>query len=243
MIDDAAPEVPVATRRALHAVAERLLAGPQYRTSGTIRLTVTPDGFATTRSPAPGISALSVRGNTVVREPDGLVVPLIGTIAQVATALGVTPGAPEGVYAPTSTLPADRALELSATAARLPLGALSAGDRALRVLAAEAGATTEPGVTAGLGTAAEPGAAAEPVLWPEHFDLGLSLGEVNFGISPGDDQHTRPYAYVGPWKARQGAFWTEPFGASLPLDDPDDVATIIAFLREGRARAAADPIA
>ena len=35
----------VATRRSLHAVAESVLAGPQYRAHGTIRLTVTPGGF------------------------------------------------------------------------------------------------------------------------------------------------------------------------------------------------------
>ena len=34
-----------ATRRSLHAVAERLLAGPQYREHGEIRLRVTPGGF------------------------------------------------------------------------------------------------------------------------------------------------------------------------------------------------------
>ena len=34
-----------ATRRSLHAVAEQLLAGPQHRAQGTIRLQVTPGGF------------------------------------------------------------------------------------------------------------------------------------------------------------------------------------------------------
>jgi hypothetical protein len=40
-------ETVVRTRRALHAVAETLLAGPQYRTSGTIRSQACPGGFAT----------------------------------------------------------------------------------------------------------------------------------------------------------------------------------------------------
>jgi hypothetical protein len=35
----------VATRRQLRGVAESLIAGPQYRASGTIRLAVRPDGF------------------------------------------------------------------------------------------------------------------------------------------------------------------------------------------------------
>jgi hypothetical protein len=33
-----------ATRRSLHAVAEQLLAGPQHREQGTIRLRVSPPG-------------------------------------------------------------------------------------------------------------------------------------------------------------------------------------------------------
>ncbi|MGH3622770.1 MAG: hypothetical protein ACRDQ5_13390, partial [Sciscionella sp.] len=39
------------TRRSLHGAAELLLAGPQFRRSGTIRLRVTPDGFGTVREP------------------------------------------------------------------------------------------------------------------------------------------------------------------------------------------------
>ena len=35
----------VSTRRQLHAVAENLIAGPQYRAAGTIRLAVRADGF------------------------------------------------------------------------------------------------------------------------------------------------------------------------------------------------------
>ena len=39
------------TRRALHGVAELVLAGPQYDTSQDIRLRVTPGGFGTVASP------------------------------------------------------------------------------------------------------------------------------------------------------------------------------------------------
>jgi len=34
------------TRVALHAIAEALIAGPQYAAHGDIRLAVRPDGFA-----------------------------------------------------------------------------------------------------------------------------------------------------------------------------------------------------
>ena len=59
----------VATRRSLHAVAERLLAGPQYREHGEIRLQVTPGGFGQfagpVRQPQRGQHALARRGSSV----------------------------------------------------------------------------------------------------------------------------------------------------------------------------------
>jgi hypothetical protein len=50
---------------------------------------------------------------------------------------------------------------------------------------------------------------ASPVrLWPEHFDIAIELGEVNYGFSPGDEHHAEPYAYVGPWTAPPaGELW------------------------------------
>jgi hypothetical protein len=48
----------------------------------------------------------------------------------------------------------------------------------------------------------------EPILWPEHFDIAIELDEVNYGFSPGDEQHAEPYAYVGPWTAPPaGPLW------------------------------------
>ena len=56
---------------------------------------------------------------------------------------------------------------------------------------------------------------ASPVLlWPEHFDIAIELGDeaagqrANYGFSPGDDDHAEPYAYVGPWTAEvSGELW------------------------------------
>ena len=70
-----------ATRRSLHAVAERLLAGPQYREHGEIRLQVTPGGFGQFRGP------LRVDGTEIVGSDRR--VPLRGTIGEVAAALRV----------------------------------------------------------------------------------------------------------------------------------------------------------
>lgn len=53
-----------------------------------------------------------------------------------------------------------------------------------------------------------------PILWPEHFDIAIELGDkaaaaaANYGFSPGDEQHAEPYAYVGPWTAPPaGPLW------------------------------------
>jgi hypothetical protein len=80
------------------------------------------------------------------------------------------------------------------------------------------------------------------VLWPEHFDVAVTEGEVNYGVSPGDDYHPMPYAYVGPWTQRTGSFWNAPFGAVRGLDPRHDVdelaADVVAFLTEGRTKLA-----
>ncbi len=209
-----------AARTGLHAVAEHLLAGPQYRTSGTIRLAVTEDGFSTVRSPADGVDALLVRADGVLRRPGGLLVPLTGSFAALASALGVQPGAPSGVY-PASTPEPPEELVLPRAGVDVVLQALIVGDQALRSLTAQ----SHPGL--------------EPVLWPEHFDVALTLDEVNFGVSPGDAEHPLPYAYVGPWSPpARGGFWNEPFGAGRALADLGGVAEVVDYFREGRSRAA-----
>jgi hypothetical protein len=49
-----------------------------------------------------------------------------------------------------------------------------------------------------------------PVLWPEHFDLSITVDEVNYGVSLGDGFLAEPYAYVGPWAHREGISGTPP---------------------------------
>ena len=46
---------------------------------------------------------------------------------------------------------------------------------------------------------------------------GVTDDEVNYGVSPGDEFHPLPYAYVGPWTSRIGPFWNAPFGAFMAL--------------------------
>ena len=82
-------------------------------------------------------------------------------------------------------------------------------------------------------------------LWPEHFDLAVDLGpeaaRANFGGSPGDDTHSEPYLYVGPWQSHaDDDFWNESFGASLGYADILAGADPLAFLRKGRDLLAGD---
>lgn len=200
------------TRRALHGIAELVLAGPQHRASGKIRLRVTPSGFG-------GVTSdLRVEGTDLVG-PTGRI-PLTGTYREVAAAAGVEAGAPTGVYTGTTGIDPDSPIDLDPSAAALVEGWFALGDAGLRAFAAEVGSGVDEGV--------------EPVLWPEHFDLAVTVDEVNYGVSPGDAGEPRPYAYVGPWTPREGEFWNAPFGASRPAEDFADVAALAAFFAEGR---------
>jgi hypothetical protein len=197
----------VATRRALHGVAELVIAGPQYAASGTIRLRVVPGGFAGTTS------AMRVDGADLVW--DGGRIPLSGSCRRMADAVGVTAVVPD-IYGDGSGVDPDEELTFDPQALALLLTWLERGHAALRAFAPD----------------------AEPVLWPEHFDVGYALGEVNYGVSPGDDSHEAPYAYVGPWEPREGAFWNAPFGATRDAESLADRDAVVAFFDEGRRAAA-----
>jgi hypothetical protein len=80
----------------------------------------------------------------------------------------------------------------------------------------------------------------EPVLWPEHFDIAIVIGEANYGFSPGDDTHPEPYAYVGPFGPVEGELWnaTGFSGAELGYaelaagDDPHGAALEFMTIRK-----------
>jgi hypothetical protein len=198
-----------ATRRTWHGVAELVLAGPQFRRSGTIRLRVIPGGFATTNGPD-----VRVEGGDLC-SPDRRLAIRGRTGRELAEAIGIDVGAPQDLYPDGSGVTADETLALDAAAAAHLAESLGIGDAALRRLAPE----------------------QTPVLWPEHFDVGVSLDEVNYGVSLGDSYLAEPYAYVGPWRARQGSFWNAPFGAARPLRELANVDAVVAFYREGLTEA------
>lgn len=192
------------TRQAWHAVAELVLAGPQLRRSGTIRLRVVPGGFATVADPG-----LQVVGASLVA--GDVSVPIDGrSCRDLAEAAGVEAGAPDIYHDGTGADPA-APLRLAPDAAAELAGAFARGDAALRMFAPT----------------------LQPVLWPEHFDLSVTLDEVNYGVSPGDSYFDGPYAYVGPSRPRSGGFWNAPFGAARPLTQLADVDSVVAFFEEG----------
>jgi hypothetical protein len=88
-----------------------------------------------------------------------------------------------------------------------------------------------------------PGDQPSPVvLWPEHFDVGITAAAINYGASPGDDHIAEPYLYVGPHDGPppgDQAFWNAAFGAARTCRQIGTVAEAAAFFRDGRARAQA----
>jgi hypothetical protein len=196
-----------ATRLSLHAVAELLLAGPQFDLSESIELRVVPGGFGTKTEPD-----VRVVGTDLVLVDRS--VPLDGrTVAVVADEIGLRPRPLDDVYQGGCGLTANHLLTVDPEDAAQIALAFEVGDQALQAFS--------PGVRS--------------VLWPEHFDIGITVGEVNYGISPGDSFLGVPYVYVGPWRPGDvtGAFWNAPFGAARPMSDFTDAAAVLEFLREG----------
>ena len=119
------------TRRALHGVAENVLAGPQYRHSGTIRLGVTESGFGTVREPFLRVSGAELAAGD--RK-----IPINGaTCRELAAAAGIDAGAPEGLYGDGSGVGVDETLGVDAEAAQHIADVFDRGHAALQRFAPE----------------------------------------------------------------------------------------------------------
>jgi hypothetical protein len=200
-----------ATRRCLHGVAELVLAGPQYRTTGKLRLRVVPGGFATAETPALRVDGPLVTG------AEGAMIAITGRTPRIlGVDLGITAGRPEGAYDGGSGVDPDETLTVHPDQVGEILGTLAIGHDALVAFA--------PGES--------------PVLWPEHFDVAIRVDDVNYGVSPGDGFLAEPYAYVGVSSLPAGdAFWNAPFGAAVSLRELSGVSAVAGFFAEGRGRA------
>jgi hypothetical protein len=201
------------TRRSLHGIAELVLAGPQYETCGSIRLRVTPGGFGTVTLPD-----LRVEGSELVAGRARR--PLGGTFAGLARSVGIRARTLRDVYADGPRVDENDPVLVDPDALAVVMAAFARGDAALRDFAPS----------------------QQPVLWPEHFDLGITLAEVNYGVSPGDTHVDAPYAYVSPWHPRTSSFWNRPFGATRLLSEVPEPDELVGFFREGASRADTDPV-
>lgn len=198
------------TRRALHAVAELVLAGPQYRALGDLRLQVRPDGFGTVVGPDVRVAHTTVIRDDVLAGIDG------ASAATLAKQLGLSASALTDVYSGGPGVSGDELLQVCADAAAHLAACFELGDTALGRFEPE----------------------AERVLWPEHFDVAIRVGDINYGVSPGDGFSPVPYAYVGPGRRTGDPFWNAPFGAAMPVAPDTGVDAVVAFFRAGRAVAA-----
>lgn len=212
----------VATRSALHRLAEHVLSAARHAATGRIGLQPAPAGL---RTPAFGDDAriLEVAGDRLLlRTADRTEEHRITTLRAAGAFAGVTPGAPAQVYTPATPCEPDAPLVLEPAAVQVLADWWRTGSAGLAALRAAA-AGDAPG---------------EPQLWPEHLDLALVAAEVNYGISPGDEAHPAPYAYVGPFGGPPDGdgFWNAPFGALRPAAVLPTADSVAAFLLEGRAR-------
>lgn len=204
------------TRTALHQVAEHVLAAGQYAAAGTIRLRYAPGGFGTAVA-LPGDRYLAVvEGRLAVQVGDALEQYPLTTLAELAERADVPLGLPASVYPAATPLTPDAPLAVDANAARELGDWYGLADAALRRFAPS----------------------SEPVIWPEHFDIGITLDAVNYGASPGDGEFPEPYLYVGPHGGPPASddFWNASFGAALGIADVRSVAEGEAFFRDARRR-------
>jgi hypothetical protein len=164
----------VTTRKALHRLAEQVISPLRVQATGNeIALQPRPGGFGT--PDLPGGGWVGVSGTDVVRA-DGDRAP-ITTMRAAAEFVGLR----------ADGLP-DEPVSIDAGAAALLANVWARAEQQLAALVADARPDEE---------------VSEIHLWPEHFDIAIELGpqtaRATYGVSPGDDDHDEPYAYVAPW--------------------------------------------
>lgn len=218
----------VQTRLALQSVAEHVLCAARHAATGRIGLVPTPSGIATPAFPTDsGLRTLATDGlELVVTDDRGTRRAPLTTVGAAAELAEITPGAPTDVFTPTTALEPDAPLDLDPDAV-----AQLASWWVLVATAFERFAAEHPD---------DQVAAAQ--LWPEHFDVGGQVGEVNYGGSPGDAGDPLPYLYIGPWSPPPvDDFWNRLFGRAIPATDIAAVDAAVDAFRQARQRLDATP--
>ena len=212
------------TRDSLQAVAEHVMSAALHASTGRIGLRQTPGGFGTPPfASAHGQRQIRVSGTELAVSDDrGERGAPITTLRSAGELAEIEPGAPSGIYTPTTKLDLDRPLPLHAGAAARLADWYALVNDALEHLRRDL-AGEDPAVVQ---------------LWPEHFDLATTISSVNYGGSPGDGGIPGPYLYVGPHSPPEpdGGFWNQPYGASRSADEVADAEAAVRFFSDGRAR-------
>ena len=217
----AALQTLAATREALHRLAEHVVSPSRYAQTGRIGLRPHPGGL---RTPAfgPDDTVVSVElDELVVRDATGVRRQPVTTLRAAGAFAGVEPGAPAQVYTPATPCDLDAPLPLDREAMAVIADWYLLGAEALQRLSKRA-ADEDP---------------SEAQLWPEHLDLAISAGQVNYGFSPGDAANPEPYTYVGPHagRPRVDRFWNTEFGATCTRSQVRNVSDALEFFNIARA--------
>ncbi len=211
-----------ATRDALHHLAEHVVSPAMQRANGDVALRFSRGGFAT-----------KFFGNDVQLRVEGdlLHMQVAGRVqSQGVTSLAEAAGFVGFDLTRFDAAAADEPLPVDAAAGRYLGDVYGFAFSVLEELRASADAATEPSLVN---------------LWPERFDVAVELGSDHhglraaYGVSPGDDAHSEPFAYVAPWTASpSGELWNgDGFtGAQLTLAElqgaEDQRAMVLAFFEE-----------
>jgi hypothetical protein len=210
----------VTTRRSLHQVAEHVLSAARKRATGhEIALVPGEGGVRTPPLPDGRVIAL-IDGDIAVIDDKGVRRAPLTSPRAAAEFVGTEPGFPWTKHPPGTESMPDAPLVVDLDAARVLADWFALGEAALRELAA----TLAPG--------AEP----TPQIFPEHFDLAITVAEVNYGASPGDDAIAAPYLYVGPFAGPPDGdeqFWNAAFGAYMTISEVSTRAAALAFFLNG----------
>lgn len=204
----------------LHRVAEELVA-PARKPDNEIALEPTPGGYGTPRFEFEGAPhQVRVEGAELVHRVGGLErrAPL-GSLADGASAIAE--------LLPAEASPSSEPLHIDPGAARALAAWYAFGEKVLAHLVSLAARGERP---------------TTPVLWPEHFDIAVEIGDekggwrATYGLSPGDEHHTEPYLYVAPWTAAvSGPLWSArgfsgaELGYAELLAEPDPCTAAIVF--------------
>lgn len=220
MTDTATNDALVATRRSLHQVAEHVLSAARKRETGREIALVPGPGGVRTPPMADGRVLAIIDGDIAVIDDRGVRREPLTTPRAAADFVGTEPGFPWSKHPPGTQSTPDAPLVVDLDAARVLADWFALGDAALRELA----------------TRLAPGDEPSPQIFPEHFDLAITVADVNYGSSPGDDAIPTPYLYVGPFEGRPvdgEGFWNATFGAYATIGDADTVAAALAFFCKG----------